>query len=123
VIFLLGVFNVLFNFYFLPRYGITGAAIATFISLTCFNLIKFAFVWYKMGLQPFTLKNLQVLLFALIAYGLAALIPSINHYLLDILVHSGLFALIFGILVLAFKVSDDINNLYDSALSFLKIKP
>ncbi|HKK74116.1 MAG TPA: oligosaccharide flippase family protein [Saprospiraceae bacterium] len=122
VLLLLGLFNVVFNFYFLPRYGITGAAIATFISLACFNLTKFVFVWYKMGLQPFTLRNLQVLLFASIAYGLAAIIPGTGNYLLDIAIHSGLFALVFALLVLMFKVSDDVNQLYASVLSFLKIK-
>lgn len=122
VMFLLGGGNICFNFYFLPRYGITGAAIATFISLSCFNLIKFIFVWYKFGLQPFTFKNLLVLLFAACAYGIAFLLPNVDNYILNILLHSGCFALIFALLVLGFKVSNDLNELYDNVLSFLKIK-
>lgn len=113
----LGIFNIFTNLYFIPIYGITGAAIATFASLTLFNLLKLIFIWVKFGIQPFTLATLQVLLFAGVAFGVAYIIPYMGIPILDIAIHSGIFAMLFAFLVLYFKVSADVNELFEEALS------
>src|SRR5690606_23387255 len=46
------------NIYFIPRYGIEGAAIATLISIILFISAKFLFVVFKMHLFPFTKKTI-----------------------------------------------------------------
>ncbi|MCI5057520.1 MAG: polysaccharide biosynthesis C-terminal domain-containing protein, partial [Flavobacteriales bacterium] len=48
----LGGMNIGLNIYFMPKYGILGAAIASFISLTCINIVKVIFIIAKFNLAP-----------------------------------------------------------------------
>ena len=70
----LGLFNAVLNYIFIALlgYGITGAAISTAISLVIYNLVKVAFIYWKMGLQPFTGQHLRLLI-VLVALGGGAL--------------------------------------------------
>ena len=72
LVLLLGVLNVFLNYLFIAvlGYGMTGAALATLASLLLYNILKVAFVYWKMGLQPLTLSQLYTTL-ALVACGLA----------------------------------------------------
>lgn len=53
--------NVGLNYFFIPMYGIKGAAIATCISVCIFNLVKCGLLWYKLKLHPLS-KNLIVII-------------------------------------------------------------
>ena len=55
---LLVIVIVLLNMYFIPEFGLNGAAIATLIAITLYSLAKLFFVVVKMKLYPFTIKNL-----------------------------------------------------------------
>lgn len=112
----LGVLNIFTNLYFIPRFGITGAAIATCISLALFNIMKLLFVWIKLDMQPFTWATLKVAVFAAFAFGVAYLLPYSQIPLLDIAIHSGVFTVLFATLVLYFKVSEDLNDFYTQVL-------
>ena len=56
LVLILGVLNVFLNYLFIAvlGYGMTGAAISTMVSLLLYNLLKVAFVYWKMRLQPLT---------------------------------------------------------------------
>lgn len=47
---------------FIPLWGMEGAAFATVLSSVAYNYLKFFFIWYKMGLQPFDTASLKTLL-------------------------------------------------------------
>lgn len=57
---ILVVIAVLLNLYFIPRLGINGAAIATFIASVGYAAAKIFLVYKKFGLQPFTKKSMWV---------------------------------------------------------------
>jgi O-antigen/teichoic acid export membrane protein len=57
------------NYFLIPKYGITGAAIATMLSVIMYNILKLGLVYYMLQIQPFTKKSLRyLLLFILIMY-------------------------------------------------------
>jgi O-antigen/teichoic acid export membrane protein len=63
-----------FNLVFIPMWGMEGAAFATVSSVFLYNLLKFSYIWRKMGMQPFDARNLRnVLLIALC--GLLFFVP------------------------------------------------
>ena len=56
------------NLYFIPRWGMNGAAIATLISLTFINTLRIGFVYIKTGIFPFRTHTLVVAVLLAIAY-------------------------------------------------------
>ena len=72
LVLILGVLNVFLNYLFIALlgYGMTGAALSTLVSLLLYNILKVAFVYWKMRLQPLTPSLLYTTLM-LVACGLA----------------------------------------------------
>jgi len=57
------------NMLFIPMYGLTGAALATAMSVFLINTIRFFFLLIVMKIQPFSLNTLKALLaFAVCIY-------------------------------------------------------
>ena len=54
---ILALSTIILNYYLIPKYGLEGAAIASFISMLGFNALKFLFLWSKYKLQPFTKQS------------------------------------------------------------------
>ncbi len=59
-----------------PAYGVYGAAWSATITLGLFNLAKFAFIWKKLDMQPFTKNSLMVFLAALPALAVGLFFPN-----------------------------------------------
>jgi O-antigen/teichoic acid export membrane protein len=108
---LLAVANICLNLWLVPRLGINGAALATLISVSCYNGASVALVWAKFRLQPFSRRSLWVLLFGLVALGCASLLPDSGSPFVNILVRSGSYTLLFLGLCLRFRVSGDLDEL------------
>jgi len=115
---LLAIFS---NIYFIPKYGMNGAAIATFITLISYNLMRLAFVRLAYKIQPFTLRFLWIVL---IGSGTIFLIDQINYMYniyIDLLVRIGLCVFLFVLPVLLFKWSSDVNNFVKEFLPKLRL--
>jgi O-antigen/teichoic acid export membrane protein len=56
---ILAMMTIALNLVLIPEYGIQGAAIASFLAMFLFNLIKYLFVWIKFGLQPLYHENID----------------------------------------------------------------
>lgn len=106
----MAVLNVSLSLFLIPRLGITGAAVATFCSITGYNAVAIWMVWRLFGLQPFSSKTLWALGLALLAYLLVIQIPALHPPLLDIIVHSGVYSILFVFSVLITRVSSDLNG-------------
>ncbi len=112
--------NVFINYALIPVYGITGAAIATAISIVLFNLIKFVFIWITFGMQPIRWSYLIVLGLAALAYFLPDQLPSTGIPLVNIVINSVLAALIFVGPLLHFKLVPDINEALSEGLVMIR---
>ena len=58
------------SYYLTVTYGILGPAIANLISFSFYNFVRFLFLWKKFNMQPFSIKTFEVIVIAILAYGL-----------------------------------------------------
>jgi O-antigen/teichoic acid export membrane protein len=54
--------------YFIPNFGLNGAALATLIAITLYSLAKLLFVVLKMKLFPFTIKTVLSLVIVVVSF-------------------------------------------------------
>jgi O-antigen/teichoic acid export membrane protein len=108
------------NMYFIPNFGIEGAAIATLISIGLYSLAKFLFVVFKMDLFPFTKKTIVSLGIIAFTFVVFYFWNFSFHPILNILLKSILITLFYWALNYKFMISDDINSVLKQIL--LKVK-
>ncbi len=114
---LLAILTIFFNYLLIPRYGIEGAAIASFLAFFIFNTIKLRFVKIKFGILPFSKETLKVLCFLILLGTGFYFINFSFHPIFNIVLKSVLMILIYGYLLYKFNVSEDINQLVNKLIS------
>ena len=111
-ILILGVLNIGFNYWLIPLFDIYGAALATLLTVSLYNLGKTLLIYVKLRLHPFTKQTWLALGMALVAYLACTYLPVIPQNMwLGLIVRSILFAGIFGGLVYAARLSPEVNQL------------
>ena len=98
------------NLLLIPRFGITGAAIASLISKYIYNGLKFIFLYRKYKFQPFSYRHILIVIFAFTAWYLSTFIPAFDHFIVDLIIRSTVIGTLFLVPVYFFKISDDINR-------------
>jgi len=81
------------NMIFIPLMGITGAALATTISILLWNITRFLFLYQKFKIQPFSLKFLKIIIVLFLGYAIGQ-IPTLSFTFLDLFVRSTLITLV-----------------------------
>jgi O-antigen/teichoic acid export membrane protein len=100
------------NMFLIPIYGMTGAAIATALSVFLFNTVRFLFLLFAMKIQPFSFGTIKALFVFAIVSLINYFLPHIqNHFILDSIYRSIIIGSVFVSLILTIKVSDDISML------------
>jgi O-antigen/teichoic acid export membrane protein len=99
------------NYILISRFGLMGAAYSSLISLAFYNLMRYGFLWYKFNLQPYTWKNLLVVLLGVISTVIVYFIPRLENVVLDTIVRSTAFLILFVPLIYFSKVSEEINQI------------
>ena len=100
------------NFIFIPSFGIIGAAMASFISVLIYSLIRIYLVYNKFKLQPFSIKHVYIVLIALVSYSAVYFIPAFDNFIVDIIIRSSIISLVFAGIAIVVNVSDDFNAMY-----------
>ncbi|MFT6814295.1 MAG: O-antigen/teichoic acid export membrane protein [Sphingobacteriales bacterium] len=108
----LAITNIAFNYWLIPIYGITGAAAATLISLTLFNIAKLLLIWIKFKMMPFTKLHLIPLVLGSLAYLIVSVIPSFGNNLIQIAINSIIIFLLVALPIYLLKVSPDLNSMF-----------
>lgn len=106
---LLAVVTVINNLLFIPVWGITGAAFATFLSLVVYHFGMILFVWYKFRIQPFALKTLLALAIIFVCIVAATFLPEFGNIITASILKSVICTGLFLFLALKFKLSPDFN--------------
>lgn len=106
----LSILVVVTNFIFIPKFGISGAALASFLSLLAFNGFRYFYIWYKFKMQPYNFVHIKILIISILLYLLSYLLPMTNNYFIDIGYRSTLIALVFMLVSYKLALSEDINN-------------
>jgi O-antigen/teichoic acid export membrane protein len=108
------------NLILIPSYGLTGAAVSSAASLGFLNLLRYLFLYFKYNLQPYNIRFLYIILISAVAYFLSHAIPENFHYVIDLIIRSTVFSLIFLFSVYFFRISSDINQFADNFIKKLK---
>ena len=105
----LAVLTVVLNIIFIPRFGIEGAAYATFIAICLYNCSKIVFVNYKFKMQPFTIHTAKTFLLLLVMIVAFYFWEFPFHPIVNIILKSILIGLVYIIAVYRFNLSEDIT--------------
>ena len=108
------------TYFMIKEYNMLGAALATLISRTIFNAIRWIFLYKVFNLQPFTFKTLlAVVIPAVVFVGVYYTINTANPFV-NMLLRSGAFTLIYAFLILQLKVSEDVQQVFGTVKNRLK---
>jgi O-antigen/teichoic acid export membrane protein len=91
---LLAGLTILTNLLLIPILGLTGAALATCLSITLYNILKFRLIWVKLKIQPYRISFLWgMMCFALaLVVGLYVQTLTTNyHWFVRAVIHSCVF--------------------------------
>ncbi|MCE1199417.1 MAG: polysaccharide biosynthesis C-terminal domain-containing protein [Marinilabiliales bacterium] len=113
---------ILLNMILIPRFGLNGAALSSAVALGMLNFLRFMFLYIKFGLQPYNKQFLAVMLLGTAAFLCSFYLPFAHHFIVDILVRSTVFSLLFLLPTYLLKVSPDLNKGADSLLVTFKLK-
>ncbi|MEO7312937.1 MAG: lipopolysaccharide biosynthesis protein [Chitinophagaceae bacterium] len=96
------------NFLLIREWGIYGAALANLLANFIKNGIRWWYLYHKFKLQPFTYKNLELIVISSVVVASIWFIPAITNVFIDVPVRTGLFLLLFALLVVQRKYSDEV---------------
>lgn len=100
------------NYLLIKNFGMMGAAMANILAVALYNGLRWGFLYYKFGLQPFTWQTLLVFMAGLGLIGLVYLIPQWGNLYVDGIWRSALFASLFLSFVLLSRVSEEVQQLW-----------
>ncbi|WP_420845198.1 polysaccharide biosynthesis C-terminal domain-containing protein [Maribacter litopenaei] len=106
---LLAILAIGFNLWLIPKYGLQGAAIASFSAFFIYNSLKLYYVKSKFGLQPFTIGTLKVFLLIVVIAIIFSIVPFSFQPIINIGVKSILITTLYFYLLYKWKISVDIN--------------
>jgi O-antigen/teichoic acid export membrane protein len=123
----LAVVNLISSYFLILYYGITGAALATFVSMLFFNVAKLIFIHKKLKIHPFSKSMVGAVLIAIFTLIIALLIPTFHFDSVSNKVSSMIMIVLKGIIITIcyfsllwkFNISEDINQIINN--SFKKI--
>jgi O-antigen/teichoic acid export membrane protein len=106
---ILVVTSAVLNYLLIPKFGLTGAAIATASAIFIYNLVKTIFVWVKLEIQPFSWRLLSIIGIGLIVLYASYYLPFTFNLFFDILIRSALITLVYGLCIWKLNLSEEIN--------------
>lgn len=102
----LGILTFLTNLLFIPKFGINGAAFASFISSLIINIIRFFYLYNKYKIQPYNYQFIIIFIIALVSYLISLVLPDLNNLFIDLPIRSIIITACFLILSHFTKVLD-----------------
>ncbi len=110
---LLGGLNIFLNLLLIEKYDVLGAAMATLISLSLYNFIKYLFIKIVLGMSPFNIDTVKVLGIGAVVFGLLFVLPMPSSIFLRIVLRSTIISVLFIGAIYLSKASVDFNGLVD----------
>ncbi|OEJ99971.1 lipopolysaccharide biosynthesis protein [Roseivirga misakiensis] len=116
---ILAIVTIVLNTLLIPKYGIDGAAIASFIAMFSFNLIKFYYVWVKFRIQPFTTSTIKFLGITGVVLLANYLLPELDTVLLDMITRSTIITVLLIGATYWLKISEEVNELLEKSAKWI----
>ena len=104
----------------------TGAALASLIAILLYNLVKFGFIKYKFGFNPYNIQFIIVLALSAIIYFIILALPDMNNFIVEILIDSILASILFYFAIRLLPIAKEanlfINQLSKKAIRIIRSK-
>ncbi len=110
----MAIMNVLLNLSLIPAMGISGAALATLISIGVYNLLKTILVWFFLRIQPFTRSTWIILLTGVSIVVVFSFPITLSNHLIDLLAKSIGAASLYLAIMFWSKCSPEMNAFAES---------
>jgi hypothetical protein len=109
----------------IKAFGLVGAALATLISISLFNIIKMIFIQIKFRMHPLSIQMVYISLIAALSYFIVYFIPLNLNPIINLLLRSAIFACCFLLPVYYLKISKDLNDVIHAGIKQIKnfVKP
>ncbi|MEZ5000768.1 MAG: polysaccharide biosynthesis C-terminal domain-containing protein, partial [Bacteroidales bacterium] len=107
------------NSILIPLWGMAGAATASFISMLVFTVLTVWLLWKKYRLWPYSLLHIKATIIAGSVLGVSLLIPQMSLYT-DVIVRSIVITILFTVLTLWLKLSDEGNEILTKVIERIK---
>ena len=120
-IFFVGI-SIVLNFFLTRSYGILGTAVGTIISIFIYNVTRLIFIKLIYNLQPFSWKNGVTLCSAAFLTGILTYLRISDNIMINAVAASILFIFSFSFIILKFKISEDISELFIIIKERLKLR-
>ena len=104
------------NLVLIPKIGMAGAAVAYLVTMFLLNFSYWLFIKIKFKLQPFDRSFLVVFAIALISLVAGFYFPKLPNFIIDLICRSLIVGIIYTFLAYRFKISVDINQVFDKLL-------
>ena len=106
----LAALTILLNYILIPKMGLEGAALASFVSIFIFNLVKLVFVKMKFGILPFTSATFKVFSTLVLLAVLFDLLQFQFHPIINIALKSLLIVVMYVGILYRFNISEDVTG-------------
>ena len=110
-ILMMGVVNVILNYYLITQYGLVGAAVASLIAYGIYNFSKMVFLYVVYGLNPWDRSLGYLLILSFICYGGLYLVSLVDLSLMRIPIYAVVILLVLVMPTVRLKLSPDFNRL------------
>jgi len=117
---ILGLSNAILNYFLIHQTGVSGAALATLISLTLFNMAKLLYVKKKFGIWPFTIQDLYIVILAGLFGIIAFIMPSGENPYFQIAIRTIVFSILFWPTIVYFNFSPKVTEIYQQVWKKIK---
>lgn len=114
------VIGILLNLLLISVYGLTGAAIATAITIIIQQIIIGITIYTKLGFHSFTITQLKTAFLFIIAIGVNFIIPTLTNAWLDISVRTVVIAGIFILVLYKAQWSTETNQIINNLIRRVK---
>ena len=105
---------IVLNRFLIDKLGINGAALATLIVVFVFTVIRVAYVYQKLHIQPASKKTWQIILLILLLYLIFFKIDFFTNLFLNIALKSVIVTFAFVFVVYKLKISDDLHQIFNN---------
>lgn len=120
---LLVLLTIITNLIFIPIFGITGAAMATALSVLVHNVVYVIYVQVRLGIHPFSKKNLSGIAVLITALLVAWGIPEFPVWLIDLIFRAAVSVAIVTVGIFVLDLSEDLQDfIRQSAASLIRRK-
>ncbi len=116
---LLGIANVIFNYYFIGEFNVVGAAMATALSITLFHLFRMGFIYFEYKMHPLSTGLFKSFVIASVGFLIAYGIPELSNPFFNSVLKCSVASVVMAGLFYYLKVSMDVNSLIKSSISKL----